>query len=297
MYDFRLKVFLTVAKRLSFTKAAAELFVTQPAVSKHIQELEEQFKEALFERKGNKIALTKAGALLLQHGEKLSEMYAKLEYEMSVLNGKGKGLINLGASSSVAQYVIPEALAEFRKDFPDIMINMISGNTEQIEDALLNKRIDFGIIEGKSKNQEIRYKQFMKDEIVLVCNGSNKDFGNSITLKSLQKIPLVLREFGSGTLEVILDALKNHKISLSDLNVQMQLGSTESIKTYIRSSNCFGLVSIHAVRNEILNGTLKLVEIKNLSISRYFYFITHFGKGNELSENFIKFVYNYYNLK
>ena len=166
MSDFRLEVFYTVAKRLSFTKAAASLFITQPAVTKHIHELEEQYQNKLFERKGNTIQLTAAGALLLEHAETLFAIYRTIDFDMNALINRKEGTLHLGASTTIAQYVIPPLLAGFRKKFPEIQLKMLNGNTETIERYLLDKEIELGLVEGRSRNQEIQYTPFIKDEIV-----------------------------------------------------------------------------------------------------------------------------------
>ena len=113
--DFRLKVFFTVANRLSFTKAAKELFITQPAISKHIQELEEQYKIKFFERNGSKISLTNAGELLLKHTKSIFEVYREIDFDMSALINQQRGLLRLGASTTISQYIIPPLLARFHK--------------------------------------------------------------------------------------------------------------------------------------------------------------------------------------
>src|ERR1041384_6974483 len=120
MLDFRLNVFYTVAKRLSFTKAAAELYVTQPAVTKHIQELEHQFGTALFDRRGNQISLTTAGNVLLRHAETIMGTYRQLEFDMNALKGEPGGALRVGASTTVAQYVIPPVLARFHDQSADV---------------------------------------------------------------------------------------------------------------------------------------------------------------------------------
>ena len=157
MFDFRFQVFQAVAKRLNFTKAAAELYITQPAVTKHIHELERQFKVKLFDRNGSGIKLTSAGETLLQHTEQLFSVYRNLEFEMNHLSQKHKGKLRLGASTTIAQYVLPPVLAAFHKKFSEIQITLITNNTEQIENALKNSEIDLGIIEGHSKNALIKY--------------------------------------------------------------------------------------------------------------------------------------------
>jgi DNA-binding transcriptional LysR family regulator len=296
--DFRLKVFFTVANRLSFTKAATELFITQPAISKHIQELEEQYKIKLFDRSGSKISLTKAGELLLKHTKNIFEIYREIDFDLSTLINQQQGTLRLGASTTISQYIIPPLLARFHQKLQDIKVNLLNGNTEQIESALLNKEIEIGIVEGQSKNQSIKYTKFLKDELVLVCNSKNPLVNKEeITKENLKTMRFLMREQGSGTLEVIEYALKPFEIKLSQLTIEMQLGSTESIKSYLMNSDCVAFISIHAINKELKNNELTIIDVKNLMIERFFYIITLQGKTDSLSELFIKNIASHYNLK
>ena len=297
MFDFRLKVFHTVAKRLSFTKAAADLFITQPAVTKHIQELEQYFKVQLFERQGNQIRLTEQGKVMLHHVEQVLSIYRAMEFDLHSFSHEHKGVLHLGASTTISQYVIPSALADFHKKYKDVNVKLLNGNTEQIEHALTKNDIDLGIIEGKSKNKGIKYTAFLKDEIVLVSNINHPMAKKaSITPAELKNIPLLLREAGSGTLDVIAHALKSCGLSLSKLNIEMELGSTEAIKTYLRNSNCMAFLSVHSIFTELSNKVFRIVDIKGLNIERSFYFIERQGASEQLANLFMNFV-KQYNLK
>ncbi|MDD3077819.1 MAG: LysR family transcriptional regulator [Paludibacter sp.] len=294
MFDFRLKVFYTVAKRLNFTKAAEELYITQPAVSKHIQELETYFKIKLFNRNGNKINLTPAGEILLQYTGQIFNLYNSLEFELSTLKHEHSGNLRIGASTTIAQYVLPPLLASFHKKFDNIKVSLAINNTEQIEQALQNNDIDLGLIEGQSKNALFKYTEFIKDEIVLVAVANHAlAKKQSISLKELPEIPLLLREPGSGTLEVIVHALKTADIKLSDLRMDMQLGSTESIKSYIMNSNCMAFVSIYSVLKELKNNELTVVDVRGLNIERKFHFIQPHGDAETLSGFFMEFARHY----
>jgi DNA-binding transcriptional LysR family regulator len=296
--DFRLKVFFTVANRLSFTKAATELFITQPAVSKHIQELEEQYKIKLFDRNGSKISLTKAGELLLNHTKNIFEIYREIDFDLSALINQQQGTLRLGASTTISHYIIPPLLARFHQKLKDIKVSLLNGNTEQIEKALLSKEIEIGIVEGQSKNQSIKYSEFLKDELVLVCNNSNPLINKEqITLEELKSLRFITREQGSGTLEVIEHALKPFGINLSQLIIEMQLGSTESIKSYLMNSDCVAFISIHAIEKELKNNEMVIIDIDNFVIERFFYIISLKGKVDALSELFIKNIASHYNLK
>lgn len=294
MLNFRLQVFYTVAKRLNFTKASAELFISQPAVTKHIKELEITYKTTLFERSGNKkILLTPAGETLLQYVDKLQNIYSELEYDMNLIVKQHNGILRIGASSTVAQYVIPAVLAQFHKKFKEVKVQLTTGNTEDIENALLRKEIEVGIIEGISRNPLVKYDEFLQDELVLVCAENNSLIKkSSIKPEELINYPLLMREPGSGTLDVIAHALKPHNIKLSDLIVEMQLGGTESMKSYLLYSNSLAFLSKHAIIKELKTKDCRIIDIKGLSINRPFYFIQPHGHSLSLTELFIRFAKN-----
>ncbi len=294
MFDFRLQVFNTVAKRLNFTKAAEELFITQPAVTKHIQEIENHFKVKLFERNGTKIKLTPAGETLLQHTDQLFAVYRNLEFELNTFTQQRTGKLRIGASTTVAQYVLPPVLAAFHKKFNNIKVTLTINNTEQIEQALQNKNIDIGIIEGQSKNNLFKYTEFVKDELVLVAN-INHPLAKKDMIKpdELLKIPLLLREPGSGTLEVLAHALKPLGIKISQLQNEMELGSTESMKLYLLNSNAMAFLSVHSILKELQNKECCIIDVKGLTIERHFYFIQQHGQAEALPDLFMKFARHY----
>ena len=209
IFDFRLQVFLEVAGKLSFTKAASGLNITQPAVTRHIQEMEQQLNVRLFDRQGNHIALTDAGRVVLRYAEKIRNAYGTLEAELSQLEDLSKGIIRIGASTTVAQTVIPKLLALFKRAYPDIVVQFTQGNSDFITQQVLAEALDLAIIEGGSFHPQVSYTPFMKDEVVLVTRaGSKLAEKGTIPAAELYQVPLVVREAGSGTLDIILRALQ-----------------------------------------------------------------------------------------
>lgn len=290
MSDFRLKVFQSVAKNLSFTKASQELFVSQPAITKHIQELETYYQARLFDRQGSKISLTKAGELLLKHSEKILDDYKQLEYEMHLLHNEYIGELKLGASTTIAQYVLPPLLANFIAKFPQINLSLINGNSRGVEAALQEHRIDLGLVEGIFRLPNLKYTPFLQDELVAVVHTQSKlAVTDEITPEDLLNIPLVLRERGSGTLDVFERALLQHNLKLSFLNVLMYLGSTESIKLFLEHTDCMRIVSIRSVHKELVAGNLRVVEIKGMPMLREFNFVQLQGQEGGLSQVFMRF--------
>ncbi len=290
MSDFRLKVFQSVAKNLSFTKASQELFVSQPAITKHIQELESHYQVRLFERQGNRISLTDAGRLLLNHCERIMEDYKRLDYEMHLLHGEYIGELRLGASTTIAQYVLPPLLANFISRFPQVNLSLLNGNSRHIETALQEHRIDLGLVEGIFRLPNLKYTPFLQDELVAVIHCKSKlSVEDEIAPDDLPQIPLVLRERGSGTLDVFERALSEHGLKFSSLNVLMYLGSTESIKLFLEHANCMGIVSVRSVCKELAAGHLRIVEIKGMPMRREFNFVQLQGQESGLSQVFMRF--------
>ena len=291
MIDFRLKVFSSVAHNLSFTKASHELYITQPAISKHIQELEQEYGTRLFNRYGNRIELTDAGELLLGHAEHILERYRMLDFDMHMLSHEHVGGLRLGASTTIAQYLLPAHLATFSAKFKQVKLSLINGNSEDIERAVEEQRIDLGLVEGSSRKPHLRYTPFMRDELVLVAPVSGKwSQLDVVTPDELLEIPLVIRENGSGSLEVIEQILGEHHIRLSQLNIMMQLGSTETIKRFISQADCMAIISVHAVLQEIKMGQLKVIDIEGISFDREFAFVRNQGETMGLSKDFISYM-------
>lgn len=188
--DFRLTVFVTVARTLSFTRSAAMLNVSQPAISKHIKELESDFGEALFNRQGNRISLTQKAKEILPLIETILDGYYALCDTISPEENNFEGVLHIGASTTIAQYVLPTILAKFNKTYPNIHLSVVSNNSDQIIKMLQRKEIEIALVEGDNLSQEIHYTQFTTDEIVLV---SAKQQNREFSTIDIPKLPLLIR--------------------------------------------------------------------------------------------------------
>ena len=293
MDDFRLKVFITAARTLSFTRAAEQLCISQPAVSKHVAELETRYGLQLFTRRGSRLELTDAGRTLLDAAERLADDYRRLEYEMSLCTGQTEGELRLGASTTIAQYLLPPLLARFTTRFPQVRVSLLSGNSGQVEQALGDHAIDLGLVESVSRRQGLHYTLFRPDELVLVARpGGLYARTESVTPEALCRIPLVLRESGSGTLEVISAALAERGIRLPQLNVVLRLGSTEGIKRFVRHSDAMAIVSAFSVVDELRSGTLRIVDLDGLPLLRDFVFVHAEAHPARLVRQFLDFARN-----
>ncbi len=297
MLDFRLRVFQSVARNLSFTKAANELFITQPAVTKHIKELESEFEVKLFDRIGNKIHLTQAGVIFQTYADSIVALHNELNFELHQLAGSFEGKLRIGASTTISQYVIPPMLAKFHKRYPDVELSLVNGNTEYIEQQLLNSSIDIGIVEGKPGNPDIRYTPFLNDELLVFTSAKNHDIPGSVSNEQFMNLPLVLRERGSGTLEIIEKNIHEQHISPKQLNVLMYLGSTEAIKSFVKTGSGVGIVSRFAIEPELSGTVFRRVETPGLKFDRQFFFVSPQGpEPTGLAKLFLNFIQNPHNL-
>ncbi len=301
MLSFKLKVFLEVARQLSFTKASLTLFISQPAVTRHIQQLEDQYKVSLFERRGNSVTLSESGTVLLEHLTRAKDIEKQLEFELYSHNNKQriKGELKLGASTTVALYIIPSVLSGFRKSHPEVNMSLLNRNSENIIKALIDHEIDLGIVEGKKKMGRVMSEPFLTDEVIPVCSaGSHLAKKTKLPLNKIKEIPVALREHGSGTLSALKQELSNHGIKLSDLNISLRLGGTEALKNFVLADESLGFLPMRAVKKEIDSGELVRIYIQGLTITRQFFFTQRLGDtNNNLNKAFIRFAKTYYNIK
>ena len=296
MLSTRHEIFIEVATQLSFSRASEVLFISQPAISKHIKALETFYKTTLFERKGNAIQLSQGGTLLLKRLKEAKKIQNELEFEMSILKDrlKAKGQLKLGASTTVALYIIPKILSAFHQKYPEVKISLLNRNTDTIVKALTDQDIDIGIVEGKKKNSSIQYLPFATDEVIAVCSAKSPIAKKrSLTIQEIKNYPVVLREQGSGTLTALKYNLEKNGVKLSELNVNVRLAGTEALKNFLREDNCLGFLPKGSVLKELKDGDLVTVKIENFQIIRNFFFIQRHGtQNNELSKAFIRFCKN-----
>lgn len=270
--NFRLVVFRTVAEQRSFRKAGEELYLTQPAVSLQIKALEEDLGVQLFDRTGAQISLTEAGKVLQGYAQQGSALLAQAEQEVAALSGEHAGQLELGASTTIAQYVLPRLLGEFRRAHPRVQLTLVSGNTEHIVDAVERQQIALGMIEGPARSRDVKTEPFLADELVLIVPGAHEWAERaSISRSEIASIPLLMRERGSGTRREIEIALERLKVKLGSLQIVMELDSTEAIKSAVEAGLGAGFVSRWALAKDLrLGQAFKIVEIEGLRIRRDF---------------------------
>ncbi len=263
MADRRLQVFYTVAKLLSFTKAAESLHMTQPAVTFQIRQLEEYFNTRLFDRTHNKISLTEAGEHVFGYAERIIALYNEMDNQVRTLTGDVIGILVVGASTTIAEYRLPSLLGEFQSQFQDVKLRLKVSNTVGVVHMVENNEIDVGIVEAPVQNKNLVVKVCWHDQLMLVCPPNHPLASRTaIAIKEILPYPFICREEGSGTRNVIAQYLKKRGYSLNDLNLIMEFGSPESIKSAVESGLGITLISESTLKKELTLRTLAAVPLE-----------------------------------
>jgi len=257
MSDRRLQVFHTVAAELSFTRAAEILNMTQPAVTHQIRQLEEELNTRLFDRANNRISLTAAGEAVLTYASRIIALYGELNESVKSLTGDRSGLVTLGASTTIAEYMLPGMLGDFQQEFPDVQIRLRVANTDAVVSMVADNTIDLGVVEGQVDSQLLRIEECQQDELqVLMPSNHPLTQEASITPSQLVDHPFINREDGSGTRGVIERYFANHDTDVGQFNRLFELGSTEAIKGLVQAGMGVSIVSKATVAKELALGLL-----------------------------------------
>jgi DNA-binding transcriptional LysR family regulator len=270
MENFRLRVFRTVAHSLNFRKASEELFITQPAVTQQVKALEEELGISLFDRTKGRITLTESGVVLFGYAQKLKAMVDEAAQAVAEVSGTRNDELRVGASQTIGQYLLPNLLAGFRREYPRVSLSGMSGNTDEVLAALAEHRIDLALVEGPSPRSDVKAEPFMEDHMVLVVPHDHDWADQEIGITDLESVAFVTREHGSGSRRVVEDALNQAGLQVNALHTTMTLDTTEGILSAVEAGLGIAFVSRWAVRNQLTLGTLKLAHVKGLKLSRVF---------------------------
>ena len=302
--DSKLKTFICVTQNLSFTKASQLLFISQPSVTNQIKTLEKEYDIELFRRKNNgKIELTAAGLLFYENALKILSQVNEMEDKLKNLSGNLAGSLKIAASTSIAQYVIPPIIADYKLKHPALTLTFLTGNSGKVIEWLDNNEIDLGLIEDDKELPYFKSQLFTLDELVLIYSTKNLIIKKLIDSEDLYKsnglgnfigkLPLIMREFDSGTRNILINNLEKNKIKTKNLNIVLETNSTEVIKALVEAGLGVAFVSKLAIKKELRLKTLSVLDLPGLKINRPFNFIYKDNNYNNLLKDFIKFAKDY----
>ena len=262
MADRRLQVFHAVAKHLSFTKAAEALFMTQPAVTFQIRQLEEHFNTRLFDRAHGRISLTPAGAVALDYAERILGLSSELDTRLKEMSGQVEGPLLIGASTTIAEFLLPQVLGEFKVRYPQVVPRLFVANSEAVQGRVAERTLDLGFIEGDSHLPSLVTDVCCEDELRVVCAPSHPLARlESVAPRALMEHGYASREAGSGTREVIDNYLQKAGVPPDSLQVVMELGSPEALKGLVATGLGFAIMSRAIAALEVRLGRLVQVPL------------------------------------
>ncbi|MGD2082286.1 MAG: selenium metabolism-associated LysR family transcriptional regulator [Chromatiales bacterium] len=263
MADRRLQVFHTVARLLSFTKAAETLHMTQPAVTFQVRQLEEHFNTRLFDRTHNRISLTEAGSRAYEYADRIFELYQEMENAIREMTGEIRGALTIGASTTIAEYMLPTLLGDFKAKYPDVEIHLKVSNTDGIVSMVESNAIDLGVVEAPVSNKNLVVEVCRMDQLVAILPPRHPMASrSSLALQELVEYPFICREEGSGTREVISEYLGKVQGCNEALNISMELGSPEAVKGAVEAGMGVSVVSRATVQKELKLGSLVAVRLE-----------------------------------
>lgn len=289
--DQQLHVFVTVVEKGSFSRAAKELHMTQPAVSQYIQAFEREIGTRLLERSNKYVGLNKAGEIVYHHAKEILGLHTKMQRLVDDVTNKTSGPLSIGASYTFGEYVLPHIIAKMLVKYPLIKPTVSIGNTRDIAELVLGHQMDVGIVEGDYQNNKLNIESFAEDSMYVVMAPSHslaKKQGK-LELKDLELARWIVRENGSGTREASNELFKKLKIAPEKI---MEFGSLQLVKESVEAGLGISLLSQWAIRKELSLGTLQLADIDGLPFQRSFSIMTLSPYKTKALDTFLELVRN-----
>jgi DNA-binding transcriptional LysR family regulator len=269
-----LRVFASVFRNKSFSKASGELHLTQPTISDHVKALEGELNCRLFDRLGRTIAPTKEAEILYGLAMEIIEKTNSLKEVIGDFKKEITGEIVVGASTIPATYLTPSIMVAFKKKYPSTSFQIIVSDSRGIVEKVSRHELLIGIVGAKLSNQQLHYIPFKEDELIAVaCPSLIKE--TVIPLRQFIRIPIILREEGSGTRREMEKIFESKGVALEDLSIACTLGSTDAVKQAVKAGLGTSVVSRLSVTDELNHHILKEVKIKDILMKRHFYIVIH----------------------
>lgn len=288
----QLEVFARVVDARSFSRAAEALGLTQSTVSEHVRLLEDDVGTRLFDRLGRETVPTRAGELLLGYARRMLELRTEARQALEQFLGQVAGTLVVGASTIPGEYLLPALIGRLRARFPGISVSLHIGDTREIVQAVLDGRVEVGVVGARPDSRALEVRELWPDELVVVVPPGHPWFGRSqASLAELSAEPLVVREAGSGSREALEHALEEAGARLGEMRVVAEMGSTGAVKQAVKAGVGVSIVSQRAVEEDCRLGLLWGLRLADLLLTRHFYLVTHAGRSRSpLCRAFLEFL-------
>ena len=293
----QLETFVHVANLKSFSLAAEKLFITQPTVTNHIQNLEKELDTILINRSGRNISLTEAGRLLYKHAINILNSCEMAKFDLAAFKGQIQGHLHIYSSSVPGKYILPKIIYKFSNKYPDVTFSFADSDSKNVVDSILEGDTDFGVVGSKYPSNRLNYIELMEDKL-LVITPNNSTFPKPnysyLTIDEIINQKIIFREEGSGTRDIVVNQLEENNISIDDLNIVAYIDDTEVIKELVSLGIGISFISERAAIDDIKHEKYKVFNVEGINFSRKFYFVYHNKRQlSPLNETFKTFVLDY----
>jgi DNA-binding transcriptional LysR family regulator len=276
----QLAAFCAVVERKSFSQAAERLGVTQPAVSLQIRSLEQRLGRQLLDRSGRRVEPTEAGLRLYASAQRLLQAEEQMLEELeSDDEGAVTGTLELGASTGPGGTVVPVLLCEFQERHPDVRIRLTVSDTQSVVARVGDRELELGIVGAGRRHRGVTFEPFFRDEVVLAVPPTHRFAGKTVTLDELRSEPLIVMQEGAGVRQVLEDELRNAGSRLRDLDVRLELGLQESVRSAVLAGHGVTFISRLAVDADIAAGLLATARVRGLDPVREIFLARASGRS------------------
>jgi len=265
----QLAAFCAVVERKSFSQAAERLGVTQPAVSLQVRSLEKRLGTQLLDRSGRRVEPTEAGLRLYRGAQRLLALEEHLVAEVAgQSHGALSGELSIGASTGPAAIVVPLLLCEFQQANPGLRVSLTVSDTQSVVDLVADRELELGIVGAARRHRTVRFEPFFEDEVILACPPGHAFGGRTVTLDDLRSEQLIVMQEGAGVRQIVEDELRARGSRLRDLDVRLELGLQESVRSAVQAGYGVTFISRSAVESELAAGTLVAARVEGLEATR-----------------------------
>jgi DNA-binding transcriptional LysR family regulator len=287
----QLAAFCAVVDRSSFSQAAEQLGVTQPAVSLQIRSLEKRLGQRLLDRSGRRVEPTEAGLRLYRSAQRMLSLEQQLLEE--VAGGEGDeltGRLEIGCSTGPGATVLPLLLCEFQEANPGVAISLQVSDTQHVIDAVADRQLELGVVGAATRHRGVTFEPFFRDEVVLAVPPDHRFAGKSISLDDLRRETLILMQEGAGVRQMVEDELRQAGLRLRDLEVRLELGLQESVKAAVAAGHGVTFISRSSMEPELASGSLAAARVKGLDPAREISLVRSTGRTpSRVGEAFVAF--------
>ena len=286
-----LLTFRTVVDKGSFSQAAEELEISQPAVSFQIRSLEQRLGHRLLDRSGRRVAVTEAGEVLLRYARRMLTLEDELAREMGEVGTRVAGRLELGSSTGPGELILPRLCGAFTRAYPEVRISLVVQDTQSVCDRVLDHEIELGVVGAARPQRGLVFEQFVRDELVLIVPPDHALAQRSaIGLDELAAEPLIMQQEGSGVRSVLEAALRARGLRPRDLHVTMELGLQQSVKAAVLDGFGITVISRLAVEREVAEGSLVALDVQGAELARDFSSVRHAGRTpSRITTAFLEF--------